>query len=145
MPNLPAAEDGFRIGKARTIRRGKDLAFIACGETVAPAYEAAQLLSARGVSAELISMHTIKPLDEAALRDAASRCGAIITVEEHSVYGGLGEACASVLLQKNLSVPFRIVALPDEDTVTGSQAEIFDHYGISARGLFETALNVLNA
>jgi transketolase len=101
------------------------------------------MLEEEGISTEVISMHTIKPLDGKAVLKAASKCRAVITVEEHSVHGGLGEACAAVLLQKGILVPFRIIGIPDEDTVTGSQEEIFDHYGISATGLAETARNLL--
>jgi transketolase len=88
-------------------------------------------------------MHTIKPLDYSLIESVAQKCRAVITVEEHSVNGGLGEACASFLLQKGISIPFRIVAIPDEYTVTGSQTEIFNHYGISGTGLADTALELL--
>ena len=144
MPNLPRLEEKFEIGKASTICEGSDVAFIACGETVAPAYEAALLLKEKGISAEVISMHTISPFDEETVIASAKKCKAIITVEEHSVHGGLGEACASVLMQKGMALPFRIIGIPDEDTVTGSQNEIFDYYGISGSGLAETALKILN-
>ncbi len=142
MPHLPGTEE-FEIGKARTICEGTDVALIACGETVAPAYEAAQLLKKSGESAEVISMHSIKPLDEKAIIKAARKCKAVITVEEHSIHGGLGEACAAVLMQQNISVPFKIVGIPDEDTFTGSQVEIFNHYGISGNGLAETVMRLL--
>ncbi|WP_163712430.1 transketolase family protein [Mangrovibacterium lignilyticum] len=143
MPHLPRVNKKFEIGKASVICEGSDVAFIACGETVAPAYEAARLLEEKGISAEVVSMHTISPLDEAAILKLASKCKAIITVEEHSVHGGLGEACAAVLLQNQAIVPFKIVGIPDEDTVPGSQGEIFDYYGISGEGLTKTALNLL--
>jgi transketolase len=144
MPNLPRIEEKFEIGKASVICKGNDVAFIACGETVAPAYEAARLLESKGISAEVISMHTINPLDKEAIAEIAKRCKAIVTVEEHSVNGGLGEACASLLMQEMLYVPFKIVGLPDEDTVTGSQSEIFGYYGISGEGLVKTALKLLD-
>ncbi|MFW6259700.1 MAG: transketolase family protein, partial [Tangfeifania sp.] len=143
MPHLPGTEK-FEIGKARTICEGIDIAFIACGETVAPAYEAARLLEEKGITAEVISMHTVKPLDEKAILNAAGKCKALITVEEHSIHGGLGEACASVLMQYNIALPFKIVGFPDEDTFTGSQVEIFEHYGISSEGLSDQALKLLN-
>ncbi|WP_346857820.1 transketolase C-terminal domain-containing protein [uncultured Draconibacterium sp.] len=143
MPILPRLEQSFEIGKASTICEGNDVTFIACGETVAPAYEAAQVLKVKGISAEVISMHTIKPLDKEALIKSASKCKVVITVEEHSIYGGLGEACASLLMQENIYKPFKIVGLPDEETVAGSQNEIFKHYGISAEGLTETTLSML--
>jgi transketolase len=143
MPYLPALQEGFQLGKARIIREGSDLAFIACGETVLPACNAAEVLAEKGIECEVISMHTIKPLDETAVAKAATKCGAVITVEEHSVHGGLGEACASVLMQRNISVPFRILGIPDEDTATGSQAEIFDYYGITGKGLTEKAMQLI--
>jgi transketolase len=143
MPDLPRTEEKFEIGKASVICKGNDVAFIACGETVAPAYEAARLLEEKGVNAEVISMHTIHPLDKEAIMETAKRCKAIITVEEHSVSGGLGEACASLLMQERLYLPFKIIGFPDEDTVTGSQTEIFGYYGISGEGLMENALKLL--
>ncbi|MBZ0309487.1 MAG: transketolase family protein, partial [Anaerolineae bacterium] len=74
---------------------------------------------------------------------AARNTKALITVEEHSVYGGLGETCAGILMERGIALPFRIVGIPDEYTVTGSQSEIFDYYGISADGLAQTARMIL--
>jgi transketolase len=143
MPHLHADGDVFEIGKASTIVDGTDVAFIACGETVAPAFEAAQLLNNEGISARVISMHTIKPLDTEAILKAAKECKAVIAVEEHSINGGLGEACASTILEAGIAVPFKRMGLPDEPTVSGSQGEIFNHYGISAEGLREVAKKLL--
>lgn len=147
MPLLTEDEtEGFQFGKGRVVARGSDLAFIATGETVYPALEAArQLRSVHGIESTVISMHTIKPLDTVLLQETAAGTGAIITVEEHSVNGGLGEACASYLLQNGYRKPFRIVGIPDEYTVTGSQHEIFQHYGISRDGLTDTALQLVRA
>jgi transketolase len=132
------------IGKAITIREGSDIAFIAAGETVVHALLAAETLKTKGLGCRVISMHTVKPLDTAAVVDAARRCRAIITVEEHSIFGGLGEACAATLMQAGAArVPLKIVGVPDEYTVTGSQADIFRHYGITREGLTQTALAVL--
>jgi transketolase len=143
MPILPRLKNEFEIGKASIIYEGSDVVFIACGETVATAYEAAQKLKEQGISAEVISMHTIKPMDTEAVLNSAKKCKAVITVEEHSVSGGLGEACASLLYQEKIFKPFKIVGFPDEETVHGSQVEIFNHYGISEKGLYETALKLL--
>jgi transketolase len=143
MPHLPRLDATFQFGKASLIREGTSLTFLATGETVAPAYEAAELLAAEGVEARVLSVHTIKPLDESALLKTALETGAIITVEEHSVNGGLGEAVAGLLMQREISLPFKIVGFPDEYTMTGSQEELFNHYGISGPGLRETALRVL--
>ena len=139
MAHLPRVDSTFELGKASLIREGSDLTFLASGETVAPALEAAELLAKEGIQCRVFSVHTIKPLDEEAVLKAAVETGAIITVEEHMVNGGLGEACASLLLQTDTRVRFRIVGLPDEDTYTGSQSEIFQHYGIDGPGLAATA------
>lgn len=134
----------FEVGKSIVIRDGKDVAFIATGETVYHALTAAVAIEKRGLTCRVISMHTVKPLDTKAVLHAASDCRAVVTVEEHSICGGLGEACAAALMQAGLSIPFKIVGLPDEYTVTGSQTEILGHYGISAEALAETAGKLLN-
>jgi transketolase len=133
----------FEVGKAITLREGTDVAFIATGETVVHALLAAGSLAGRGVNARVISMHTVKPLDIEAVLRAGRECRAVITVEEHMVNGGLGEACASVLMQAGAALPFEIVGIPDEDTVTGAQSDIFRHYGISMEGLGVRALALL--
>jgi transketolase len=137
MYHLHPAATQFEIGRAITLREGNDVAFIGTGETVIHALLAAGELAERGLQCRVISMHTIKPLDTEAVLKAGRECRAVITVEEHSVHGGLGEACAGVLLQAGVNAPFRIVGIPDEETVTGSQADIFRHYGISMEGLSE--------
>ena len=144
MPPLEEiASDKFEFGKGRIIKTGNDIAIIATGEAVYPALQAANKLKEQGIQATVVSMHTIKPLDTELIRKLAAQCGAIVTVEEHSVYGGLGEACASYLLQHGFSKPFKIIGIPDEYTVTGSQQEIFNHYGISEKGISETVIALL--
>ena len=155
LPDLPSADNApFQFGKGRIIREGNDVAFIAIGETVYPSLQAAEKLSNDfGIEATVISMHTVKPLDYELLETTANKYKIIITVEEHSINGGLGEACASFLLQHAIPSAslaragwqgvFRIVGIPDEYTVTGSQNEIFNHYGISESGLANTALELL--
>jgi len=134
----------MEIGKAITIREGSDIAFIATGETVIHALLAAETLKTKGLGCRVISMHTIKPLDTTAVIDAARHCRAMITVEEHSIFGGVGEACAATLAQAGAArIPLKIVGIPDEYTVTGSQADIFRHYGITREGLTQTALTLL--
>jgi transketolase len=145
--HLPGSDEHLQIGSARLIREGSDLAFIATGETVIHALLAAQRLREReGISCRVISMHTIKPLDAPCVLQAARDCRALITVEEHSIHGGLGEACAAALMQSGGDagkVRFKIVGIPDEETVTGSQADIFRHYGISMESLAEAAMKLL--
>lgn len=143
LPHLhpPGAE--FRVGRADLLADGEDVAFVAAGETVCRAYRAALALRREGISCAVLSMHTLKPLDNSALLQAARGAEALITVEEHSVHGGLGEACAAVLAQSGVAVPMRIVGIPDEYTVPGSQEEIFRHYGITPGALAGLAREVL--
>jgi transketolase len=143
MPHLPRLDSDFELGKAALIREGGDLSFLACGETVGPAYEAAELLAKESIQCRVLSVHTIKPLDQAAVRKAATETGAVITVEEHSVNGGLGEACAGLLLQEGINVRFKIAGFPDDHTVSGSQEEIFRHYGLDGPGLANAARALL--
>ncbi|MDZ7724480.1 MAG: transketolase C-terminal domain-containing protein [candidate division KSB1 bacterium] len=133
----------FEFGRATILRDGNDLGFIATGETVVQALTAAQYLEQTGISCRVVSMHTIKPLDNKVVIQTARKCKAIITVEEHMVYGGLGEACASLIMQEGISIPFKIVGIPDEYTATGNQLEIFKYYGMNAEGLKHTALQLL--
>lgn len=145
MPHLHQPNTPFEIGKAITLSEGKDVTYIAIGETVAEAVLASQLLAQQGISAGVISMHTLKPLDKEAVLKAAIFTKALITVEEHSVYGGLGSTVASLLMDAQVYIPFKAVGFPDEYTVTGSQVEIFNHYGISPEGLANTAQQLLSS
>jgi transketolase len=145
MYGLHKPDTKFEVGKAITLREGNDVAFIATGETVVHALLVAGQLAERGLNCRVLSMHTVKPLDTEAVLHAGRECRAVVTAEEHSVHGGLGEACASVLMQAGVSVPFRIVGIPDEDTVTGAQADIFRHYGISMEGLGDAAQNLIRS
>ncbi|MBD1261383.1 transketolase family protein [Maribacter polysiphoniae] len=144
MPYLDESNQTFEFGKGRIVRKGEDITIIASGETVYPAWLAAQKLEdENGIKATVVSMHTIKPLDTDLLNQLASNGNPIVTVEEHMVNGGLGEACASYLFQKGNTNKFKIVGIPDEYTVTGSQIEIFNHYGISENGLYKTCKELL--
>jgi transketolase len=143
MYNLHPPGSTFVVGRAAMLRDGNDVALIATGETVIHALLAAASLAEQGIECRVLSMHTVKPLDAESLIRAGRECRAVVTVEEHSVHGGLGEACAAVLMQAGVAVPLAIVGIPDEDTVTGSQADIFRHYGITMEGLAETTLGLL--
>ena len=127
----------------RRLCEGRDAALIATGETVIHALLAAAFLGESGVHCRVLSVPTIKPLNAAAILAAARECSAVVTVEEHMEHGGLGEACAAVIAQAGIAVPFRIAAIPDEYTVTGSQADIFRHYGLTMEGLARTAREAL--
>lgn len=143
MFNLHKPETKFEAGKAIQLRDGNDVAFIAMGETVVHALLAAGKLAEQGLNCRVISMHTVKMLDAEIILRAGRECRAVVTVEEHMVYGGLGEACAAVLMHSAIHPRFKIVGIPDEDTVTGAQADIFRHYGISMEGLSELALKIM--
>lgn len=145
MPLLSEENQQFEFGKGRIVNEGDDLVLIATGETVYPALRAArQLETVYGIRATVVSMHTIKPLDYDLLSTVAAKGCPILTVEEHSVFGGLGEACASFLIQNGFRNKFKIMAIPDEYTVTGSQVEIFNHYGLSEDGIAKEALMLLD-
>jgi len=144
MYQLHKPDANFEVGKAIQLREGNDIAFIATGETTVHALLAAGQLAEHGLQARVISMHTVKPLDTEVILKAGRECRAIVTVEEHMIHGGLGEACASTLMPAGINVPFKIVGIPDEETVPGAQADIFRHYGISMEGLSETAANLLH-
>ena len=131
----------FQIGRANILCPGEDGCIIACGEMVAPALAAAKILRNRGLNFRVLDMHTIKPLDVDAILDAA-RTGAIVTVEEHSVYGGLGSAVAEIIAQRT-SARMRILGLPDEPLFNGSNKEVFAHYGLTADGIAAAAEEVL--
>ncbi len=146
MPNLHQPGTHFEIGKAIQLtekHENYDIAIIATGETVAPAFFASQALHEQGLMSCVLSLHSIRPFDEEAVRQAALRSRVVITVEEHSVNGGLGSRVASFLMQAGIFRPLKIVGIPDEHTVTGSQVEIFNHYGISQMGLAKLALQML--
>ncbi len=133
-------DDGldFEIGRSIQLRDGRDLTIIATGETVFHALKAAVRLEAEGIEARVIDMHTLKPADTGAIVRAARETGRIITVEEHSVYGGLGAIVAETVAQE-CPVPMRILGIPDENAVHGKPMEIFRHYRLDADGIFATA------
>lgn len=144
LPDVHPPDAPFEIGKASVLSSGSDLTYIATGETVWRAVEAARLLAGKGLSTGVISLPTLRPFDEETILKAARETQAILTVEEHSVHGGLGSRCAGLFLQQGVYKRFKIIGIPDEDTVTGSQDEIFAYYGITPEGLAHTALQTLS-
>jgi len=128
-PHMPS-----QLGRGLMLQDGQDLTLIGAGEVMPGVLEAAHMLEdGLGAAVRVVEIHTIKPLDEEIIM-AAAETRAVVVVEEHSVHGGLGSACASVLSQF-CPVPVCILGIPDEPPVTGSQSEIFRHYGLDAEGI----------
>lgn len=124
----------FELGKAQLLKDGKDLAFIATGITVKPALEAAKLLESEKISAAVVNMHTIKPLDKELLLEMAQKTGTLVTVEEHSVIGGLGSAVAE-LVSENFPVPVIRVGVNDTFGESGTPEALLKKYGLTAENL----------
>ena len=121
---------------------GADIAIIACGEMVKPAADAAKILESKGIHATVVDMYCIKPLDKETIIKAASAAKAVITVEEHAPYGGLGSMVSQVV---GSECPRKVVnlALPDAPVITGTSKEVFDHYGLNADGIVKCALELV--
>ncbi len=124
----------FELGRAIVMREGTDVTIVACGLMVSAALEAAEALAAEGISAEVINMHTIKPLDEDTLVTSASKTGRVVTVEEHSVIGGLGEAVCGALAEK-CPVPVKKVGMYDVFGESGPAVDLLNKYGLNAEGV----------
>jgi transketolase len=131
----------FRLGVAATLREGEDLTIIACGTMVERALDAAEVLAARGVHARVLNMATVRPLDRTAVIAAAEETGAIVTVEEHTVIGGLGGAVAEVVGAEH-PVPMRLVGVPGVFAPTGSTEDLFRRFGLTVEGIVDAALIV---
>lgn len=138
-PTVHSADDyHFELGKGEVLREGTDLSIIACGMMVPRALEAAEKLSVEGIQARVVNMHTIKPLDEELVADCAKRTGAIVTVEEASVIGGLGSAVAEVVSER-CPVPVRRIGVMDRFGKSGNGSELLDEFGLSADHIIQVA------
>ena len=136
-------DDTFKIGKGIKIREGSDVMFVTTGETAQRALLASEILHKKNISCLIINMHTIKPFDNDLFLDCLSKVKAVITVEEHSENGGLGEKCASIISQSNINITFKIVGFPDEYMTNGSQSDVLDHYNMSPEKLAKIAEDIL--
>ena len=127
----------FEIGKANVLREGADVAVFATGLMVSEALKAADLLAAQGVSAAVINVHTVKPIDADCVTEWAKKCGRVVTVEEHSVIGGLGDAVAGVLMGK-VDCAFRKIGVQDQFGQSGKAWEVLAEYGLTAPQIAES-------
>ena len=132
----------FEIGQAARLREGNDIALIACGTMVGRALEAASLLEKDGVQARVLNMATVKPIDRKAVVEAALETGGIVTVEEHTIYGGLGSAVAEVVVATH-PVGMRMLGIPGVFAPTGSPAFLFEHFGLTPQAIRDAALDMI--
>jgi len=130
----------FELGKANVLLEGSDLTLIGTGETVYHCLQAGKKLHEQGIKARVIDMHTLKPFDTAIVEKAARETGRIITVEEHSIFGGLGGAVAEIIAQTG-GCKLKILGIPDENAIHATPLQIFNHYGIDTDGIFKTAVS----
>ena len=142
MPIFIKPDAPFIIGKADVIKEGNDVTIIACGHLVWKSIEAIKTLEERGISVELINMHTIKPLDEAAILASVAKTKCVVSAEEHMINGGLGEAISQVL-SRNLPVPQEFVGVDDSFGESGAPMELMTKYGIDTQNIITAALKVL--
>ncbi|OGC11273.1 transketolase [candidate division WOR-1 bacterium RIFOXYA12_FULL_52_29] len=141
-PIINAEDYKFQLGRGVVLRPGKDLTIFSCGIMVATALDAAADLAGKGIEAEVINLHTIKPLDKKLIVDSAKRTGAVVTVEEHSILGGLGGAVAEVLVE-NCAVPMVRVGLKDVFGESGKPDELLVKYGLTAEEIVKAARSVI--
>lgn len=132
----------FQMDKATLVRDGEDVLLVACGEMVRSAVDAAEILEKSGVSASVLDMYCVKPLDREAIVRQASKAKAVVSIEEHSPFGGLGSMVAQVVGQECPKTCVTM-ALPDSPVITGTSKEVFDYYGLNGEGIAKRAFEAL--
>jgi len=142
VPVITDENSVFEIGKANIMKEGTDLTIIACGVMVAEALDASEELAGQGVNAEVINLHTIKPIDKETILSSVSKTGAVVTAEEHQKAGGMGSAVIE-LLAKNNPVPVEMVGIDDTFGESGTPAELMKKYGLTSSDIVEQSLKVL--
>jgi transketolase len=143
VPNFTPADQEFVIGKAVTLNEGTDVTIIATGHLVWEAIQAGEQLAELGIDAEIINIHTIKPLDEEAILKSVAKTKCVVTAEEHNRLGGLGDSVAQVLA-KNLPSPQEFVAVDDSFGESGTPAQLMEKYGLNAAAIVAAAQRVIN-
>lgn len=141
-PNFTAEGQQFELGKAQVLAEGTDVSIIACGHLVWLAVEAAKALAERGISVDLINMHTIKPLDEQAVIASLKKTGCVVTAEEHQINGGLGDSIANVA-GRHCPVPHEYVAVMDTFGESGTPKQLMDKYGLTSANIIAAAERVM--
>lgn len=144
VPDVTTADTPFEIGKAIRFREGSDVTLISTGNMLFETLKAAEILAEKGVSAEVLHMHTVKPIDSEAIAESARKTGAVVTVEEHSILNGLGSAVAETLCEK-YPVPLRRVGTKDVFGLSGTMDELMDYFGLRAEPIAANALEAIQA
>lgn len=144
VPDVTTADTPFEIGKAIRFREGSEVTLISTGNMLFETLKAAEILAEKGVSAEVLHMHTVKPIDSEAIAESARKTGAVVTVEEHSILNGLGSAVAETLCEK-YPVPLRRVGTKDVFGLSGTMDELIDYFGLRAEPIAATALEAIQA
>jgi transketolase len=142
VPIFTAEDQQFEIGKAVRFTEGSDVSIFATGHLLWHAIEAEARLADRGISAEVINIHTIKPLDEKAILESVAKTRCVVTAEEHQMNGGLGDSIAQLLVRNN-PAPLEMVAVHDQFGESGKPAELMEKYGLSTGDIFEAVLKVI--
>jgi transketolase len=143
VPNFTSENQTFEIGKAVLLNEGTDVSIFATGHMVWEAIVAGEKLAAQGISAEIINIHTIKPIDEQAILQSVAKTKCVVSAEEHSRLGGLGDSIAQVLL-KNNPVPMEYVAVNDTFGESGKPEELLKKYGLDSDNIVKAAKRVIN-
>ena len=141
-PIVTTEETPFELGKAQTFREGRDVAIVACGILLYNALIAAEELAKDGIECTVINNHTIKPMDDDAIVAAAERCGAVVTVEEHQVFGGMGSRVAEILVQRH-PTPVEFIGVHDRFGQSGDPAELIEYYGMGSDAIAAAVRRVL--
>ncbi len=143
IPVFTDADQKFEIGKAWMVNEGTDVSIFATGHLVWEAIQAGEMLEAEGINAEIINIHTIKPLDEKAILKSVKKTGCAVSAEEHQVAGGLGDSIAQVLIQKHLA-PLEYVGVKDTFGESGTPAQLMEKYGLSAKDIVAAAKRAIS-
>jgi transketolase len=143
VPNFTSPTDEFQIGKALMLNEGADVSIFATGHLVWKAIEAGHILAEKGINAEVINIHTIKPLDREAVLASAKKTGCVVTAEEHQMNGGLGDSIAQLLIT-NLPCPLEMVAVNDSFGESGTPEELMEKYGLNAAAIVNAALKAIS-
>lgn len=142
VPNYTAKDEKFQIGKALMLNEGTDVSIFATGHLVWEAIIAGEILAEQGINAEIINIHTIKPLDEEAVLNSVRKTRCVVTAEEHQINGGLGDLIAN-LLSRNIPLPMEMVAVKDSFGESGTPDELLEKYGLKSKNIVDSVLKVL--